>query len=941
MINLRTYQEKAKDDLLNHFFTIVEAQQTTLLEKRRCRMVFEAPTGAGKTVVMASFLQQVVQEMPLHLNIPNRQFAFIWLAPNQLHEQSQIALKEYFESTRALTCKSFQDLTDKWIEENDVLFLNWESIWSKKNNIVKESENGWNLYEIIESTKKRGYEVVVIVDEAHRNLNGDQCQNVLQQIDAAIEIEVSATPKYQSSYSVRIPRIHVIQAGMIKKSVVLNPQITAVSDTELKEILLVESLKKRKSLEKLYAKQWSKVRPLLLIQLPNDKKEEESALDKSIHEQVVASLAAKGITTQNGKLAIWLSKIKENQEDQKIKPFDSTVEVLLFKQAIALGWDCPRAAVLLIFRELNDNSFAIQTVGRILRMAEQKHYADDTLNHGYVYTDLSKDVINIADDAKDYISLESANRQSTYQNLNITKEHLKLWGGRNVLGYRFREALKNAALQDGWVDPIQNGTNGISHNLQLLVNKLINTHVSDIQIQIPLNTIIDQSQFSGGLVQVKNRTGFAKTTGELMKLFEKYCADNCKPYEAHRSAGKIKMALIELMEDYLGTTEFDTYKLVLHPDNEHYWNQLIEEAKKIFEGWVVAASQRKRLLDELPWEVPEIRSYFSSQYKRQVAPRHILQDYYQDIQSSQPEKRFIEYLEKMGSCIRWWYKNGNSGIEYFSVSYTSSTNELRLFYPDFIVLFGDGTMGFFDTKTKKSDEDAPHKHNALIEYLKKLRSITKKEYFGGVIIEDPEGSNVWKLSRYNIENTSSLEGWDILKIADYKGDWVEPVKEPSQAIHIKQSQEQQTALFDSNNQQSVSSTYYRISITESRYDSFNVLSALGKMDDKSIYVLWSKGLVRCQKLRNCTWGNWHDANSPQEFIVKEFIESLLQSATATESQLENSSKNGFITEHSYTTITVESASDKDFTNNVVEILDFGTQARGSQSGLFANIMELT
>lgn len=82
---------------------------------------------------------------------------------------------------------------------------------------------------------------------------------------------------------------------------------------------------------------------------------------------------------------------------------DNMTQVLLFKEAIALGWDCPRAAVLLIFRKLQSDQFTIQTVGRILRMPEQKHYPKEQLNIGYVYTDIAKDKIQIVTADSDYI----------------------------------------------------------------------------------------------------------------------------------------------------------------------------------------------------------------------------------------------------------------------------------------------------------------------------------------------------------------------------------------------------------------------------------------------------------------------------------------------------------------------------------------------------------
>jgi len=761
MINLRTYQESAVNELAKHFYKITEAQQIEHMLKRRERIVFQAPTGAGKTVIMASFLQLITRDLPLHLNLPKRQFAFIWLAPNQLHEQSQQALRSFFEETRTLRCKYFSDLSDKAIKEGDILFLNWESIWSTKNNIIKDGEAGPGLYEIIDATKSKGIEIVVVIDEAHRNLNGPQCQNVLLQIDSAIEIEVTATPQYKADFTVQIPRIAVIKEGMIKKSIVLNPKISAEEGVTLNELLIKEAIKKRESIERLYAKQGSSVRPLLLIQLPNDKKESESSLDKTIHQQVVKSLEAKGITANNGKLAIWLSKEKIHKSDEEIKPFNSIVEVMLFKQAIALGWDCPRAAVLLIFRELGDNSFATQTVGRILRMPEHHHYADDTLNHGYVYTDLSRDVIDIKTDAKDYITMDTAKRVGNYEELELQKEHLRMWGSRNVLGARIRRALKQAAQIDGWKDPVEY-PDAVAYNLRHLENKLVHIHPAGISIQIPRDTILDQLVFDGGLIQVKNRTGIAKTMSELQQLFDKYCAESCAPFEVHRSAGKLKMAIVELIGDYLKTSEQDAYKLVLYSENQFYWNKLIEEAKQIFQAWVDQALLRQRLVEVVPWEVPEDRCYFGDQYKPSIAPKHVLQEYFEPRDGWQTEKDFVVFLERFGSCLRWWYKNGDSGMEHFCVSYTSTANVSSLFYPDFIVLFDNGTMGFFDTKTKDSDPEAANKHNALRAYLHKLSKQTGKTYIGGVIIQDPPESQVWKMSATDIANTYDLTGWNVL-----------------------------------------------------------------------------------------------------------------------------------------------------------------------------------
>ena len=59
---------------------------------------------------------------------------------------------------------------------------------------------------------------------------------------------------------------------------------------------------------------------------------------------------------------------------------------LLCKQAIATGWDCPRAKILVKLREGGSEQFNIQTIGRIRRMPEKKHYDNEILDNCYLYT---------------------------------------------------------------------------------------------------------------------------------------------------------------------------------------------------------------------------------------------------------------------------------------------------------------------------------------------------------------------------------------------------------------------------------------------------------------------------------------------------------------------------------------------------------------------------
>lgn len=93
---------------------------------------------------------------------------------------------------------------------------------------------------------------------------------------------------------------------------------------------------------------------------------------------------SKGITYENHQLAVWLSDKKENLEE--IEKPDAEPVAVIIKQAVATGWDCPRAQILVKLRDNMDEKFEIQTIGRIRRMPEAKHYENDLLDSCYLYT---------------------------------------------------------------------------------------------------------------------------------------------------------------------------------------------------------------------------------------------------------------------------------------------------------------------------------------------------------------------------------------------------------------------------------------------------------------------------------------------------------------------------------------------------------------------------
>ena len=132
----------------------------------------------------------------------------------------------------------------------------------------------------------------------------DKSAAVLERINPAVELRISATPKtLHPDEKVKVYRQDVIAAEMIKKEVVLNPDIELDFSEErtLNENLIKAALAKRNQLAELYQELGVKINPLLLIQLPNDVKESMTSEDQAIAEQVKTYLEAIcGITAENG-----------------------------------------------------------------------------------------------------------------------------------------------------------------------------------------------------------------------------------------------------------------------------------------------------------------------------------------------------------------------------------------------------------------------------------------------------------------------------------------------------------------------------------------------------------------------------------------------------------------------------------------------------------------
>ena len=787
------YQQEAIKELVSKTLTLLS------YHNNRQILVFKSPTGSGKTVMAAEMLRQLNNELSENPSAPTNEVAYIWIAPNKLHEQSYFKMKNAFTETRDLQPVIYDELDhsiDGYIQPGQILFVNWESINKDNAVMVRDTELSASLYDLTRRTQEEhNIPIIVIIDEEHMfgSRNAKKSEKVLSHIQPKIEIRISATPlpetMAKAKETVIIAREKVIAEEMIKESVVLNPALEFNNPLgSLNQHLIHLALQKREELAEAYKALGVNINPLLLIQLPNDG-ESMNAEDNSVKDEVINYLnIIKGISTENNKLAIWLSKEKTDNLNTIANPDDVT-EVLLFKQAIALGWDCPRAAVLLIFRKIESFTFSAQTVGRILRMPEQKFYQDDRLNRGYVYTNLSKDIIEIVRDDMDYLSSLHAVRRKNLNNVSLWSAYNERTSAeRNRLGSDFKRHLL-LTFTDNWLVAASSGSfftasemSGEStgnedekgkeedgdiqsqafKNREAVKNK-INFQVRNISIEL-----VEDVTISGevGRSQIDHKVKYVRTMQELDATFMAFCGKMLGSSFERVSIRTLAVALKEVMEDLFELFETDAVKVILYHANRPKFEDIIQRA---LQRYTHILNKRRNACKAkgfvaYEWEVPADRFYKEDTHSiKNDIKNHALLPYIQLNGSSNPELQFTAFLEAHQEYIDWWYKNGDSGKQHYAISYINVDGEQSLFYVDFIIRMRNGQVFLFDTKSVESDRNAVNKHNALIDYIHNDKN-KDKNLKGGVIIQMGEN---WKYSPMKIENTKDINNWDSFYPNEY------------------------------------------------------------------------------------------------------------------------------------------------------------------------------
>jgi type III restriction enzyme len=231
---------------------------------------------------------------------------------------------------------------------------------------------------------------VVVMDEGHKAYTAN-AMNTLFDFNPCFVLELSATPKDRpqdkppryANWLVDVRGADLKREEMIKLPI--NVKVKAGDDWKL---CLRESLDHLKVLQKhadkLAANTAQYIRPILLVQVERTGKDQR---EKNVIHAEDARQYLLDLGLDKTEIAIKTSQTNELNEPENINLLSPTctVRVIITKQALQEGWDCPFAYALCALAANRNQNAMTQLVGRILRQPNATYTSDALLNESYVF----------------------------------------------------------------------------------------------------------------------------------------------------------------------------------------------------------------------------------------------------------------------------------------------------------------------------------------------------------------------------------------------------------------------------------------------------------------------------------------------------------------------------------------------------------------------------
>lgn len=783
------FQIEAVDQLVNNVKTLWS------LDERQIPIVLKAPTGSGKTYMTQKMICDLAEQPDW-----DREVAYVWITfSDDLAMQSKHKFDVYFPTSRHGRFLTIDDFSLGSLQKNDVLFINWQKLVSTKaeDRIYRRPENPDERHEsrvyfedFVENTHSKGIEIIFIIDECHLNVTEAANRDVISKLDPKVSIHVSATPppeivakaaEYESN--VFIKHEDVVNQGLIKESIITQTKedLDKYRGEDEDHVLLKLAIEKRKELKAEIEAFGKKVNPLVIIQLPND---DEALVEQGqpTKEQITKEyLISQGVKAD--RIASWFSG---KAKPEGLERDDSEYEYLLFKTAAGTGWDCPRAQILVMFRDVKSETFGTQTIGRILRVPIMGEEVSKVFRNGYLYTNFSRKAVVEADYSKmggnkpkTLISFNKKGKDYVIDPRLMTDSLSRVDYGDLGKSGDFQQCLFDTFNQyfgitedDHFDDEVMDKfkAKGLNLNGDFMHEIISDAHFEDYdRIGVKLKE-------ANGVVLECSKSDVQKLFSfTLVQILRAQTDNDCKVGNIVRSVPTLKSALRLWFKYYALRNEYEDkwYRIFLtdtvHKESSSLFRRLITDTLKAYHPLLEEQLRKRREENEKrqshPFVLKKMYAY-TEEHDELEEQKSLLHPFFLGKQYTgrKTEKAFAKYLDSQDT-IEWWFKNGDSGNDWLAIRYfNEDRQEEALFYPDWVFRKTDGTVGIFDTKGGQtaSSRETKNKAEALQRRIALLNENSLNCYVGGIVIE-ANGTWYYNAHAEYSYRSGSTDGWNRMQ----------------------------------------------------------------------------------------------------------------------------------------------------------------------------------
>ncbi|EGV00461.1 hypothetical protein MCSF7_02883 [Mycoplasmopsis columbina SF7] len=398
-LRLSNSQDKAVTQLLEYWNNRYDEQQIR-------KVTFKAPTGSGKTFMIANFIDRAISanntgkklfflvatlssaDLPLQLETKFNEY-------KEYLENNNLVIKNIVSpSSSSVGKKDYSyNLTQKGI---DIMIVGKSSFGSKR--IFTEYGLLEAMLDEIKNSKDE-LEMIYIRDEAHvgGSVKGEKEFESLVSSVADFTIKMTATPD-PDDHVVILSERELLNDNLklLKKHAIFNENLDEENDID-DNLMLDVACQKFKEIKKRYGNPEKEpgligINPAMLIQVRSKsssgkskiEKDEESQLDHDV-EEYIKIIESYGLTwAKYFSDDKYSSNTREKISLKSLSSKNSGIDVVIFKVGPATGWDIPRACMLVQLRKVFSESLNIQTLGRIKRNPSPNYpFDDDSIVHDY------------------------------------------------------------------------------------------------------------------------------------------------------------------------------------------------------------------------------------------------------------------------------------------------------------------------------------------------------------------------------------------------------------------------------------------------------------------------------------------------------------------------------------------------------------------------------